>query len=491
LRDSLLLIAAALLAFGLAPAGSFHFDDYALFTDPHLTSLASTRPLSSVTFRLNEAIGGRNPAGYLAVNLLLHLAAVLLLRSALSRILPPPVALLAALVFAVHPFQAEPVNYVFARGTLLATLLCIGAIRSWLSGAHWAACVWFAAALLAKEECVALPLFFLLLHVSISRNRKELYPIGTMLVLSVAAGLRVLWASSQVTGAGAGFTAVVSPGEYLSMQGVAILRYLWLIAIPWGFTVDIQLPAAPMWIRGAAWVAVAGLLALAMRWFPRARAGFWFIGAIVLLLPSSSIFPADDLAADRRMYLPMVAFSVLIALGLARLDRRLAAVLLLTLASISARYSYVWGSEQRLWAEAMHRAPGKVRPRIQLARAAGSAREALAILNDAERIAPADYTIASEQGRMYLALGQPAEALSAYGRALSIAPGDAMAIGNRGVALALLGQTDAARQDFSKALEINPCLYDARLNLKRLGSPLPAAPAHCRYTAEQRRNLDR
>ena len=37
---------------------------------------------------------------------------------------------------------------------------------------------------------------------------------------------------------------------------------------------------------------------------------------LILLLPSSSIFPANDLAADRRMYLPMICFAPAIALVL-------------------------------------------------------------------------------------------------------------------------------------------------------------------------------
>ena len=57
----------------------------------------------------------------------------------------------------------------------------------------------------------------------------------------------------------------------------------------------------------AAWAALVG-----------AHCGCWRRGGIsprggsrasILLIPSSSIFPAADLAADRRMYLPMFAFA--------------------------------------------------------------------------------------------------------------------------------------------------------------------------------------
>ncbi len=131
MRDSLLLLGAGLVAFGWSLAGGFHFDDYALFSNPDVISWTSTRPLTNLTFWLNQQLGGSNPLGYHAFNLALHLATVLLLRSALSRVVPARIALIAALLFAVHPTQSEPVNYIFARGSLLATLLCVASLRSW------------------------------------------------------------------------------------------------------------------------------------------------------------------------------------------------------------------------------------------------------------------------------------------------------------------------------------------------------------------------
>jgi protein O-mannosyl-transferase len=486
LRDFLLPGAAAVAAFGLSAAGPFHFDDYAIFNDPALLSPLATRPLTNLTFWLNELAGGRNPAGYHLVNLALHVATVIVLRMTLARVIPATAALFAALVFAVHPIQTEAVNYVFARGTLLMTVLCVCSLKWWLSGRHWTAVVWFAAALLAKEECVAFPIFLLLLHLSVSRNTKELRAIGAMLLLALAAGFRVLWATAA-QGSGAGIHAGIGSAEYFSLQGVAITRYFRLLVVPWGFTIDPELAAAG-WMRAAAWAIVFILLCLGLRRFARARWGFWLIGGIVLLLPSSSIFPANDLAADRRMYLPMIAFSAVAGYFLIRLDRRAAAAILVVLAVISIRYSYIWDSEWRLWTEAVHESPGKVRPLIQQARAAPEAATAIAILDRAEKLAPRNEDVATEKGRLLLTLDRPAEALAEFGRALALAPDDAIAMNNRGAALLALNQTDAAQQDFKRALQKNPCLFNARLNLKRMGIDVPAA-AGCRYTREQNAQL--
>lgn len=491
MRETLLVIAAALIAFGYSVFGSFHFDDYALFSDPAIASPngwlevwrpIQTRPLTYFTFWLNYQTGEANPLPFHLMNLGLHIACSVLLFRVVRSLTTKRVAFIAALLFAVHPVQTEPVAYVFARGTLLCTLLSLAALASWLSASPWLSLACFAAALLAKEECVAFPLLLLALWAqSGPRNKRSLIPIAAMLLLSLAAGLRVVYAATQLRGAGVASEAGVAPLDYLSLQGVAILRYLRLVLVPWGFTADTTIEAGPL-VRIICWVAVLGAAALAIHWSARLGAGFWFLAGLVLLLPSSSVFPAADLAVDRRMYLPMIAFTVAIAMLIHRWRPEIIAVTLAALCLISIQYSNIWRNERSLWSEAIARSPTKVRPRIQLARAVPPT-EALAILADAQRIAPADPNVASEQGRVFLEAGNPAAALGAFSRALANSPSDASAINNRGVALLALGQQTAAQADFERALGVNPCLFDARLNLERLGGTPPQVP--CRFTPEQ------
>ncbi|MGO9097212.1 MAG: tetratricopeptide repeat protein [Bryobacteraceae bacterium] len=481
MRERLLLIAGTLAAFGSAAWGSFHFDDYAIFSSPSLTSPSgwwevwgplSTRPLAYFTFWLNCQLGGSDPLGFHLVNLALHLAAVLLLWELLRHLIPPRAAFIGALLFAVHPIQSEPVAYVFARPILLAAVFCLLSAIAWLEGRPWLAVLCFALALAGKEEAAAFPLVLWMLPPAKPTRRN--WPILAMLALSLAAGLRVIWVAKTLgTTAGAG--AGISPLSYLLMQGEAILRYLRLCVIPWGFTVDTELQ--PGWIAWISWALLAAAIAFAWkrRWLP-------FLAALVLLIPSSSVFPVPDLAADRRMYLPMLALSAGAGLLLAPLRTRWIAALAVILVALSIGRMEVWRTEQSLWEEAVERSPGKVRPKIQLARVVAPDR-ALQLLREARALAPDDPQVPSEIGRIELASGGAAEALAEFGRGLALAPRDPRAFNNRGTALAALGQTDSARRDFERALALDPCLFEARLNLR--AGPGPG----CRYTAAQQRAL--
>ena len=480
MRERLILLAAALAAFGASLGSGFHFDDYAIFSDPALQSARGwlevwaplqTRPLTYFTFWVNRMLGEGDPLGYHLFNLVFHLGAVMLAWECLRRLLPERVALLAGVIFALHPLQAEAVNYVWARSIVLAAACCFAALWMWLENRPWAALSCFALGLLAKEECAAFPLLLVWLTWSgaLPQVRRSKAALVAMFLLAGAAGARVIWALSVIPGAPAGVQAGISPVKYLIAQGAAICRYGQLFVLPYGFTVDPQISLAP-WVGLACWAVLAALTIYLLR--SRRTFAAWWIGGLILLLPSSSIFPAADLAADRRMYLPMFAFAVLAAMVVSHLEARVrapqfVALIGVVLLGLSVSRTVVWLSEQRLWSEAVERAPGKLRPKLQLARALPAAK-GLELLSKARLEAPYEPAIATEIGKILMSEGQADGALEEFGRALALSPTDARNMNNRGVALQALGQTEAARADFQRALRTDPSLAEAKENLAKL-----------------------
>jgi len=438
MRARLLLLGAALAAFGGSLVAGFHVDDYAIFSGSLLKPVLWPHPLTNLTFWLNYQAGGQEPLGYHAVNLLLHLGAVLLAYQCLRRLLPPTAAFVAAAVFAVHPMQAEAVNYVAMRGVMLAAIFCFAALLAWTEDRPWLAVAAFAAALAADEQCALFPLVMLVV------NRQRKAPLACMFTLAVAAVARSHAAGSYAL-------ALVS------------LRFLRLLVLPWGFTIDPDV-RQPMWLAA---VAVAAMLAAAAWRWRRINvhsAGTWLLAGLLLLIPSFAANPA----ADPRMYLPMFAFAAAAGLLLARIPARAAAIgLVAILTALSAGRTYVWASDERLWREAMNRAPGKVEPKIQLAKSLRAA-EALELLNRARQQAPYNAEIPATIGKVLLDEQQFDGALDELSRAVALDPKNALAFNNRGVALAALGQIPAARGDFERALTLNPNLAEALENLKRL-----------------------
>lgn len=444
------------------------------------------RPVTYLTFWLN-AQAGRDPVGYHAVNLVLHLVAAALLFTALRRLVPDKAAWIAAAIFAVHPFQAEPVNYVFARSIILAAIFCWLSLWCWTRGHRWWAVVAFGVALLAKEECAAFPVFLLLLHWSGKRDRRELAPIAAMFTLALTAGIRVMLVGAGIAGSGIGTQSGVTMRSYAVAQGVVTLRYLRMLAVPVGFTVDPDIHEPSLAVGLLAWGAVFALAAIASLRFRALGPGFWFLAGLVLLLPSSSILPAADLAADRRLYLPLIGFAACAGLLLQTVRPAIATTLVIVLAGLSMARTATWRTEESLWADAARKAPDKIRPKIQLARAVDPSR-AIEILEAAKTVAPQDDRIPAEEGRVYLSTGRPLKALEQFGRALALAPRNADALNNRGAALLALGQKEAAQQDFLRALAIEPCAFDARLNLSRMGVE-PPRPTGCSFASDRQAAL--
>src|SRR5215471_11200248 len=200
MRARLLLLAGALIAFGVSLGSGFHLDDYAIFSEPGpgTAKIWMQRPLTDLTFWLNRQLGGGDALGYHLLNLALHLGAVVLAWECLRRLLPERAALIAAALFAIHPIQTEPVNSVWARSIVLAGLLSLASLWNWLEGRRWVAVVWFALALLAKEEIAAFPLFLAWLEWRgvLHRRARRWTPIAVMFALSLAAAARAIYANT-------------------------------------------------------------------------------------------------------------------------------------------------------------------------------------------------------------------------------------------------------------------------------------------------------
>jgi Flp pilus assembly protein TadD len=311
------------------------------------------RPLVNLSFAVTYAVAERSVRWYHAGNLLIHILAALALFGIVRRtlLLPPldttfrdaatPIAWVCALVWLLHPLNSEVVDYVTQRSTgllgLFYLLTLYGAIRSATAraGHKWQAVtvICCAAGMVCKETMVTAPLMVALFDrvflsdswTALARRRGPMYGglAASWLLLAM------VMQSSERTSAGFGASAQgldpVSAWTYLLNQARVIPQYLFLSIWPRELVADYgatsPIAFATVAVRGAlvALAAVAVTVAL-FRWPRAAFPGVWFF---VTLAPTSSIVPiATEVAAERRMYLPLAALVVLAVTSAYVLARR-------------------------------------------------------------------------------------------------------------------------------------------------------------------------
>ena len=139
-----LLVIAACLVYWPALTGGFLFDDEPLLTGSALVKAGDGLyrmwftsqpidywPLTNSSFWLEWRLWGLQPAGYHVTNLLLHICSALLLWAILRR-LAIPGALLAALLFVVHPVNVESVAWIAQRKNTLSMVFFLSSIFCYL-----------------------------------------------------------------------------------------------------------------------------------------------------------------------------------------------------------------------------------------------------------------------------------------------------------------------------------------------------------------------
>jgi tetratricopeptide (TPR) repeat protein len=346
------------------------------------------------------------------------------------------------------------VLYVFARPVLLMGALLWWALDRWLAGKPLWAFLAFALALAAKEEAIAFPVFLAGLQWAQKGEARQWRWIAAMTALSALVLGYTIFTTARIEGSGAGLQAGISPLVYLATQPQVIAGYVFHFFVPWGLAFDAAVTPSPLW-AAALW-----LLPLALLWKLQPDTWrFWALAALVFLLPTSSVFPLADLAADRRVYMAMGC------LGLALPSQ--AKWVLPSLLLLSIPRALVWRDPKALWQEAMQASPEKLRPALQYSHYV-SPEEGLQILKGYQQIGSADARYHTELGRIAMQQRDAVRALGAFGQALALDPEKASHYYNRGTALLALGQREAAEGDFRRALAIDPRHGPARSALTRL-----------------------
>ncbi|MEL6107289.1 MAG: tetratricopeptide repeat protein [Planctomycetota bacterium] len=197
---SLLLVVATLLSYLGSFRGQFIFDDHdAIVANQDIQGLRPaairstygiTRQVVAYTVAFNFWLGGLEPFGYHVVNLLIHMAASVVLLQIVSRLLVRSawprwsqlrgrrlsnavgwISFGAAMIFALHPLQTSAVTYIIQRmeslSALFYLLMVLSAVRAFGSRHAWRwnaiSVAFFGMAIFSKEHTITAPAIVLML----------------------------------------------------------------------------------------------------------------------------------------------------------------------------------------------------------------------------------------------------------------------------------------------------------------------------------------
>jgi hypothetical protein len=340
------IAAAGLAAYLPTARAGFVFDDHVLLGEGAPvrgplwrlwvgTATPDWWPLTWTALWAQLRLWGEAPLGYHAVNVLLHVAAALLLWRAL-RALAVPGAWLAGLLFVLHPVAVESVAWVSELKNVLSGALFLGSLLAWIrfdgGGARRLALLaWslFLLALLAKASTVMLPV--VLLGIPLWRRgrleRRDWVRAAPFFALSLLLGAVTAWfqwnraiaepvvprgAAERVGGAAWAFLSYLQKA-FLPV-GLGFVYEPWPVgpASPWFW--------APLAVTGALF---AGLWALRRT---RARGALFAVSwHALMVLPVLGLVEIAYLhvgpVSNHLQYLALMGPVALVAAGLAVLGR--------------------------------------------------------------------------------------------------------------------------------------------------------------------------
>ena len=370
------VVVVAALAYANALGNGFVLDDGAIIhTNPLVTSPAQAwrafvspywpegigagqyRPLGILSFALDWLIAGGDPRWFHAVNVLWHVAASALVWVLAAEVLAPAAALIAGVVFAVHPVHVEAVANVVGRLECMAAAFVLVALLAHRRD-HWSAPVLFALGLLSKESAIV----FLALAAANDflleadwrttlRMRRSRYVAYGLVLLAYASVLLAVFRDREVA-----IQAKVLTGatlaERLTLVAKVLPHYVRLLVAPSQLSASYAPNViAPDTHRSASIaLGVAIVIGVAIGAVATARSRRWPLMAFALLWVPITISPVSNvlfasgvLLAERTLYLPSVGLCLAVGAIADRFVRtRPAAVAIVAAAAIVMLAARTW-----------------------------------------------------------------------------------------------------------------------------------------------------
>lgn len=487
-------IAAFIIYIPALGNGFVNWDDPAyVYENLHIRSLdvrwlltgvvgSNYHPLTMLSHTIDYALFGLRPAGHHLTSIILHA-----LNSALVFLLASKLigghkkayvgALIAALLFALHPLHVESVAWVSERKDVLSAFFFLLALLTYLRDSkkspqsiyYCLTFLFFLLAVLSKPMAVTLPAVLLILdYYPLKRCKKNIRKIFIEKIpfFALSAAWGVLTLLAQKSGGSVTLISTYPMHTRLIVAVKGYIFYLYKLSLPIRLAPHYPLPlnpgaGNPVFIASITLFILISLLCITLAIKGRRALPALWLYYIITLLPVIGIIQVgSQAAADRYTYLPTAGFFITAGAAASYLykkaGRTKTLVLCLTLIAFSlltvktSTTIPVWKDSIRLWSHEI---------------------KFLSTYKNQDRLAA---TIALyNRAKAYELQAQPDKAIRDYNRLIALNPSYTEAYLNRGVIYAKTNRYREAIRDFSLALQIDPgseaALHNRRLAYKALG----------------------
>jgi hypothetical protein len=458
------------------------------------------RPVTALSFFADHWLWGQAATGYHLDNILLHILAVGFVYVLLLRLLGSgPVALLAALLFALHPVQTEAVNTIGYRSDLLVTIFYLASFltfvrfRERLSSGRWLvlSLAFFVMALFSKETAVTLPVMLAGYEWLVRRGRpgpasprETVSAIFPYILFSAVLAFYlyvyfIVFPNTTLT------SPVALPAAAKAALFIRVFSH-YIFALLWPFGISVVPPL--YWPSTASVPLGEGLLAggfflasitagvLLRKRTPAVT--FFIVWFYLAYLPAANLIPSPNPLAYRLLYLPSIGFFAVLALAVEALTGRLKqrapgmpadlavkALIIASYAALTIQVNMFFRTNETLCREMIRRYPQASRPFWILGLTALESRQydkAIGYFrgylkaekrNPFVRNAGQDYFIHHQLGRCYVE--DPHQAIAQFRRAVSLRPDYTAAYADLAKAHLLAGEPRDALAAAIRTIELD------------------------------------
>ncbi|PIR48178.1 hypothetical protein COU80_05560 [Candidatus Peregrinibacteria bacterium CG10_big_fil_rev_8_21_14_0_10_55_24] len=397
-------------------------------------------PLTFLTYQVEHALVGLHPALYHLTNVCLHALNALLvywLLFLLSRG-RKDLAFLTALLFALHPVNAEAVSWVSARKDLLSGFFALASSIAYLRSRarfSWISASLFLCALLSKVSVALLPLVFLLFDWFLTgritrRNVVGKWPFALLSVLFIVIAL--LGKTANLSGLPVEDHVLLAVRS--TMFTLSKLFFPFHLSAFYHQTHPITLFSVEFWPSIVGIILLFSLVVLLRKYRALLVATLAYL---LLILPSFTTFRKSQeiilFASDRYVYLASVALLALTVCSVLRfLGGKYPRIGVVSFLCVGALFGFLSYRHSGAWANT------------------------LSLYEHAVAARPDTYIAQHNLGVEYLNAGRTQEAITHLGIAIGIDPKRPIAYENMARALAAQGRYEEALAYTLQALALNP-----------------------------------